>query len=125
MRSNGSSRCTTKRLPSSVSYVNPHTVNIACRDPGYRATLARAALRLADGFGIRIAARRKGVRVPGILNGSDLNAAVVRRAACRGWPVFLLGAARGFRSAPRSTSATASRRSIWPARTTIISPTRR
>ena len=77
--------------PGFVSYVNPNTVNLAFRDPAFGATLARADLRLADGFGIRIAARRHGVRVPAILNGSDFNAAVLRRAAARGWRVFLLG----------------------------------
>jgi exopolysaccharide biosynthesis WecB/TagA/CpsF family protein len=77
--------------PGFVSYVNPNTVNLAARDPAFGATLARADLRLADGFGIRIAARRQGVRVPAILNGSDFNAAVLRRVAARGWSVFLLG----------------------------------
>lgn len=77
--------------PGFVSYVNPNTVNLAFGDPAFVATLACADLRLADGFGIRIAARRQGVRVPAILNGSDFNAAVLQRAAARGWPVFLLG----------------------------------
>jgi N-acetylglucosaminyldiphosphoundecaprenol N-acetyl-beta-D-mannosaminyltransferase len=81
--------------PGFVSYVNPNTVNLAFRDPAFGATLACADLRLADGFGIRIAARRQGVRVPAILNGSDFNAAVLWRAAARGWPVFLLGAQSG------------------------------
>jgi exopolysaccharide biosynthesis WecB/TagA/CpsF family protein len=83
------------RPPGFVSYVNPHTVNLAFRDPAFGATLACADLRLADGFGIRIAARRQGVRVPAILNGSDFNAAVLQRAAARGWPVFLLGGQSG------------------------------
>lgn len=77
--------------PRFVSYVNPHTVNLASRDRAFAATLACADTRLADGFGIRIAARRQRVRVPAILNGSDFNVAVLRRAAARGWPVFLLG----------------------------------
>ena len=77
--------------PRFVSYVNPHTVNLASRDRAFAATLARADTRLADGFGIRIAARRQGVRVPAILNGSDFNVAVLRRAAAQSWPVFLLG----------------------------------
>lgn len=77
--------------PRFVSYVNPHTVNLASRDRAFAATLACADTRLADGFGIRIAARRQRVRVPAILNGSDFNVAVLRRAAARGRPVFLLG----------------------------------
>jgi exopolysaccharide biosynthesis WecB/TagA/CpsF family protein len=78
-----------------VTYVNPHTVNLAIRDPSFATTLEGADVRLADGFGIRIAARRSGVHVPAILNGSDFNAAVLRRAADRGWPVFLLGGRSG------------------------------
>jgi N-acetylglucosaminyldiphosphoundecaprenol N-acetyl-beta-D-mannosaminyltransferase len=78
-----------------VTYVNPHTVNVASRDPTFATVLASADVRLADGFGIRIAARRRGVRVPAILNGSDFNATVLRRSARRGWPVFLLGGREG------------------------------
>lgn len=78
-----------------VTYVNPHTVNIASRDPTFGPTLAGAGLRLADGFGIRIAALRQGVRVPAILNGSDFNEKVLSRAASRGWRVFLLGGRPG------------------------------
>ena len=112
--------------PGFVSYVNPHTVNLAVRDPAFAATLACADTRLADGFGIRIAARRQGVRVPAILNGSDFNAAVLRRAAARGWPVFLLGGQSGV--AERAAAApqrAASRASGWLARTTASSPTKR
>jgi exopolysaccharide biosynthesis WecB/TagA/CpsF family protein len=81
--------------PRWVSYVNPHTVNLACRDPTFGPLLAGAGLRLPDGFGLRIAARRRNVRVPAILNGSDFNQAVLRRAATRGWSVFLLGGRAG------------------------------
>jgi exopolysaccharide biosynthesis WecB/TagA/CpsF family protein len=78
-----------------VSYVNPHTANVARCNAAFAVTLSKAALRLADGFGIRIAARRGGVRVPAILNGTDFNEAVLRRAAARGWSVFLLGSRPG------------------------------
>jgi exopolysaccharide biosynthesis WecB/TagA/CpsF family protein len=81
--------------PRYVSYVNPHTVNIAFGDPAFRSALSGAGLRLPDGFGLRIAARRQGVRVPAILNGSDFNEAVLRHAAARGWGVFLLGGRPG------------------------------
>jgi exopolysaccharide biosynthesis WecB/TagA/CpsF family protein len=81
--------------PSYVSYVNPHTANLAYGDPAFRSAVAGAQLRLPDGFGLRVAARRQGVPVPAILNGSDFNAAVLRRAAARGWSVFLLGARPG------------------------------
>ena len=81
--------------PGYVSYVNPHTVNIAFGDPAFSAVLAGARLRLPDGFGLRIAAHRQGVRVPAILNGSDFNETVLRYAAARSWGVFLLGGRPG------------------------------
>jgi exopolysaccharide biosynthesis WecB/TagA/CpsF family protein len=85
--------------PSFVAYVNPHTVNITMSDSCYRTTLEQASLRIADGFGIRCAALRAGVRVPTILNGSDFNAAVLERCAVRGWPVYLLGGRPGIADA--------------------------
>jgi exopolysaccharide biosynthesis WecB/TagA/CpsF family protein len=81
--------------PAFVSYVNPHTINLVCADPRFGRVLAEAGLRLPDGFGLRIAARRQHVRVPAILNGSDFNASVLGRAATHGWPVFLLGGGAG------------------------------
>jgi exopolysaccharide biosynthesis WecB/TagA/CpsF family protein len=81
--------------PRYVSYVNPHTANLAYRDAAVRDTFAGAGLRLPDGVGLRIAARRQGVRVPAILNGSDFNHSVLRHATARGWTVFLLGGRPG------------------------------
>jgi exopolysaccharide biosynthesis WecB/TagA/CpsF family protein len=84
-----------RAAPAFVVYVNPHVVNQAVGDPTYEQTLARAGLRLPDGFGIRIAARRQGRRVPAILNGSDFNVEVLKRCAARAWPVYFLGARPG------------------------------
>jgi exopolysaccharide biosynthesis WecB/TagA/CpsF family protein len=81
--------------PRFTSYVNPHTVNLAVEDGRFGVVLSHAALRFADGFGIRLAGLVGGVSVPAILNGSDFNEAVLRRAAARGWSVFLLGGRPG------------------------------
>jgi exopolysaccharide biosynthesis WecB/TagA/CpsF family protein len=78
-----------------VAYVNAHTLNLAYRDAGYRAALNRAALVLNDGSGVALAARMKSAAFPANLNGSDLNALIVERAAQRGWPVYMLGAKEG------------------------------
>ena len=67
--------------PRFVSYVNPHTINLACRDPAFRPILDGAGLRLPDGFGIRLAARRQRVRMPGDPQRERLQR---RRAAARG-----------------------------------------
>jgi exopolysaccharide biosynthesis WecB/TagA/CpsF family protein len=84
-----------------VVYVNPNVVNQAAADPGYRATLDRAALRIADGFGIRLAAWRHNMRVPAILNGTDFNVDVLRRCAARGLSVYLLGGRPGMAARAR------------------------
>jgi exopolysaccharide biosynthesis WecB/TagA/CpsF family protein len=81
--------------PKFTSYVNPHTVNLAFEDRRFASTLSHAALRLVDGVGIRLAGAVGGVWVPAVLNGSDLNEAVLRRVASRGWSVFLLGGRPG------------------------------
>lgn len=81
--------------PSLVAFANAHTLNLAWRDPSYRALLQRARLVLNDGIGVELAARMRGVRFPANLNGSDLSPKVLRLAADRGWSVFLLGSASG------------------------------
>lgn len=76
-------------------YANAHTLNLAWRDPRYRAVLSDADLVLNDGAGVALAARLQGTRFPANLNGSDFNPRILELAARRGWPVFLLGAAPG------------------------------
>ncbi len=81
--------------PAHVAYVNAHTLNLAARDPEYRAVLRRSALVLRDGAGVGLAARLRGCRFPANLNGSDFNPWILRLAAQREWPVFFLGARPG------------------------------
>jgi exopolysaccharide biosynthesis WecB/TagA/CpsF family protein len=81
--------------PVHVAYVNAHTLNLAARDPAYRAVLRRASLVLNDGSGVAIAARLRGRRFPANLNGSDFNPRILARAAERDWPVFFLGGRPG------------------------------
>jgi N-acetylglucosaminyldiphosphoundecaprenol N-acetyl-beta-D-mannosaminyltransferase len=81
--------------PVHLVYVNAHTLNLASRDAGYRATLERATLILRDGAGVGLAGRLQGRRFPANLNGSDFNPRLLRLAAERGWSVFLLGAKAG------------------------------
>jgi N-acetylglucosaminyldiphosphoundecaprenol N-acetyl-beta-D-mannosaminyltransferase len=81
--------------PGLVLAVNPEKVLAARRDPELLALLEQAALRIPDGIGIVWASRRRGGRVRNRVTGVDLFAALVARAAARGWPVFLLGAAPG------------------------------
>ena len=50
---------------------------------------------LPDGVGLLYAARRLGRRLPERVPGSELIYHLAERAAARGWPLFLLGAAPG------------------------------
>lgn len=85
--------------PALACFVNAHTVNLAARDPRYRALLAAADLVLNDGSGVALAARMRGRRFPANLNGTDLSPALLRRAAALGWPVFFVGGAPGVAAA--------------------------
>lgn len=74
-----------------VSFVNPACVNIAAHDRGYRRLLARAALVLPDGIGIKIAADLLGVPLRQNVNGTDLFPRLCEMLERRGASLFLLG----------------------------------
>ena len=74
-----------------VSFVNPACVNIAAGDRGYRRILARAALVLPDGIGIKIAADLLGVPLKQNVNGTDLFPRLCQMLEARGASLFLLG----------------------------------
>ena len=80
---------------SYVVYVNAHTLNLAHRDPEYKAVLNRAALVLNDGAGVAMAGRMKKAPFPENLNGSDFNPQILKIAARRRWTVYFLGAREG------------------------------
>jgi N-acetylglucosaminyldiphosphoundecaprenol N-acetyl-beta-D-mannosaminyltransferase len=78
-----------------IAALNPEKVLAAQRDPELLAFLEEARLRIPDGVGIVWASRRRGGAIRERVTGVDLFQALVGRAAARGWPVFLLGAAPG------------------------------
>lgn len=78
-----------------VSFVNPACVNIAARDRGYRRILARAALVLPDGIGIKIAADLLGVGLKQNVNGTDLFPRLCEMLEARAASLFLLGGQPG------------------------------
>ena len=82
-------------IPSSVGYVNAHTLNLAHRSPAFREALNRMALVLNDGSGLAWAAKRQGQTFPENLNGTDFTPRILELAASQGWPVFFLGAKPG------------------------------
>ena len=78
-----------------VSFVNPACVNIAAKDRGYRRLLARAALVLPDGIGIKIAADLLGQPLQQNVNGTDLFPRLCDMFSRRNASVFLLGGQPG------------------------------
>ncbi|MET0256947.1 MAG: WecB/TagA/CpsF family glycosyltransferase [Methylobacterium sp.] len=75
--------------PRSLFFVNAHTLNEACRDPGYRAVLRRASRIYGDGTGVRWAARLSGLELRANLNGTDLVPALLEQG--QGLRCFLIG----------------------------------
>ena len=78
-----------------IATVNPEFVMAAQSDAEFRRVLREADLCLPDGVGLLYAARRTGRRLPERVPGSELVYRLSERAAARGWPLFLLGAAPG------------------------------
>jgi N-acetylglucosaminyldiphosphoundecaprenol N-acetyl-beta-D-mannosaminyltransferase len=78
-----------------VCFVNPACVNIAAQDRGYRRLLARAAMVLPDGIGIKIAADLLGVPLKQNVNGTDLFPRLCDMFEKRDASVFLLGGQPG------------------------------
>lgn len=78
-----------------IATVNPEFVMAAQSDAAFRRVLRAADLCLPDGIGLLYAARRLGQTLPERVPGSELVYRLAERAAERGWPLFLLGAAPG------------------------------
>jgi N-acetylglucosaminyldiphosphoundecaprenol N-acetyl-beta-D-mannosaminyltransferase len=75
--------------PSSLFFVNAHTLNLATADPTYRRLLNEAEMVFGDGTGVRWAARPRGVEMKANVNGTDLVPALLARAD--GARCYLLG----------------------------------
>jgi hypothetical protein len=81
--------------PRQVCFVNADCVNIAARDPAYRAVLADASLVLADGAGVRIAGKALGAPIRDNVNGTDLFPRLLAALEGSGLGLFLVGARPG------------------------------
>lgn len=80
------------RSTHAVFFVNAHTLNLACDDPSYRATLTSAQRVFGDGTGVRWAARLlHGIQLRDNVNGTDLVPLLFDTLANRGLRYFLLG----------------------------------
>jgi N-acetylglucosaminyldiphosphoundecaprenol N-acetyl-beta-D-mannosaminyltransferase len=78
--------------PTSVFFVNAHTLNNAASDPSYREVLNAADRVYADGTGVRWAARLQNIRIRENMVGTDFVPALFQRSPGQGRTYFLLGA---------------------------------
>lgn len=87
-------RADPRRPTALVATVNPEFLMRARRDPAFRRALGSAALRLADGWGVVWALRRRG-KVATQVSGADLVPRLAGAAVERGYSLYLLGARPG------------------------------
>ena len=78
-----------------VCFVNADCVNVAFRDPHYRAVLLRSDLVFADGIGMRLAGQLLRRPIRQNVNGTDLLPALCSAAAAHGLGIYLLGGRPG------------------------------
>lgn len=78
-----------------VCFVNVNTINLARKHPALNEAVNDADLVFADGSGVRIAAKRKGISLRDNVNGTDLLPLLCERAAQSGSKMFFLGSAPG------------------------------
>jgi N-acetylglucosaminyldiphosphoundecaprenol N-acetyl-beta-D-mannosaminyltransferase len=81
--------------PRQVVTVNPEFLVQARSDPHFAACLRGAALALADGVGLLLAARFLGRPLPGRVTGVDLTEDLAALCARHGYRMYLLGAGAG------------------------------
>lgn len=78
-------------VQSRTCYANVHAMNLAHRDPGFRAALQTADLVFCDGYGVKWGARLAGVKIPHRLTPPDWIDAFAAATAAAGQSVYALG----------------------------------
>jgi N-acetylglucosaminyldiphosphoundecaprenol N-acetyl-beta-D-mannosaminyltransferase len=78
-----------------VCFINADCVNVAFRDPHYRAVLLRSDLVFADGIGMRLAGQLLRRPIRQNVNGTDLLPALCSAAAAHSLGIYLLGGRPG------------------------------
>ena len=81
--------------PHQLATANPEFVMAAQHNLEFREVLRHADLCVPDGVGLLWAARRLGRVLPERVTGSDLVPLLARKAAEKGWRIYLLGAGPG------------------------------
>ena len=83
------------RVPRSFAFVNADCLNIACENPTYANLLGQQHDVFADGSGVALAARLRGIAVRENVNGTDMFPLLCEEAAKQGLSIFLLGGRPG------------------------------
>lgn len=78
-----------------ICTINPEFIMTAQNDTQFYEVLQHADLCVPDGWGVVWTLRLRGVRVPERVTGSDGVPLIAKRAAEKGWRLFLLGAGAG------------------------------
>jgi N-acetylglucosaminyldiphosphoundecaprenol N-acetyl-beta-D-mannosaminyltransferase len=81
-------------------------LNIAWRDPAYKATLRACDRVFADGIGLRLGGRMLGVELRDNVNGTDMYPLLCQAAAKAGRSLYLLGARPGVAAAAAAAMRT-------------------
>ena len=80
-----------RKLPCLTVTPNALMLDAARREPRYASLLNRATLSLPDGYGVLLAATKKGTPLRERVAGIDFGEEILHQAAKRGLRVFLLG----------------------------------
>lgn len=78
-----------------VCMTNAHCANLSCTNPAYHRTLLASRLNLADGIGVRLAAKIKGTPIRQNVNGTDLFPRLCNMLQSGGESIYLLGGRPG------------------------------
>lgn len=88
---------------------NPEMAVLADRDPSFRKILESADLAVPDGFGLRVAARIEGQRIPETITGVDFALTLAELAEQEHCSVYFLGGGEGV-----AAEAAEALRSVYP-----------
>lgn len=76
-------------------FINVNSVNLAYDNTEFKSVLNDADCTFADGSGVRLAAKKQGIKLNDNVNGTDLLPHICKRAIKEGWSIYLLGSAPG------------------------------
>jgi N-acetylglucosaminyldiphosphoundecaprenol N-acetyl-beta-D-mannosaminyltransferase len=74
-----------------VNNVNIHACNLACEQPAFRRILNESAVVFCDGYGVKWAARLRGLRLGARMTPPDWVDALFVLGARKGWSFFFVG----------------------------------